>query len=85
MSVGFMNSESWVKTVLVTFYFEEQRLIGLLSNLLNGVILFEKPNLWARSRNELIWPPSLADKNPLHTGRTYRNLERIKPSKTVLR
>ena len=35
MSVGFTRRESGVETVLLTFHFEEQPLIGYLSNLLN--------------------------------------------------
>jgi len=35
MGVGFKRRESGVETVLLTFHFEEQHLIGFLSNLLN--------------------------------------------------
>jgi len=37
MSVGFKRRQCGVETVLLTLHFEEQRLIGFLSNLLNCV------------------------------------------------
>jgi len=36
VSVGFKRRESGVETVLLTFHFDEQRLIGFLSNLRNS-------------------------------------------------
>ena len=35
MSIGFKRKESGIETVLVTLHFDEQRLIGFLSDLHN--------------------------------------------------
>ena len=65
-SVGFKRRESGVETVLLAFHFEEQRLIGFLSDFLKCWILFEKPSyLVARESYWLLPAFKLSHRQPI--------------------
>ena len=50
--------------VLLTFHFQEQRLIGLAISSTEWILFEKKTYLWARLRNELFCLASSADTKP---------------------